>query len=134
MAGQVSDTNKLINQWKRRREAPHEDYTPADAEAWASELIQLHKTNWIVTPVYLEFIGGVGHRKEMELARAFLGAFSILDGGDIRPDDWTKARQLAERIPPDSKPRGAVDCLIRAIAIRLRCEVLTDDGGMPRHP
>ncbi len=133
MAGKVLDTNKLIKQWKRWRKLPHGEYTTNDAEAWAAELVELHKTDWIVTPVYLEFIGGVASSREMELAKAFLGAFSILDGGDIRPEDWTKARQLAERIPPDSRPRGAIDCLIRAITIRLRCELLTDDGGMPRH-
>lgn len=134
MSGKVFDPNKLISQWKRWRKGPHGDYTPADAEAWASELIKLHKKNWILAPVYLEFIGGVTHHREMRLAKAFLAAFSILDGGDIRPEDWAEARRLAERIAPDAKPRGAIDCLIKAITIRLRCELLTDDGGMPRHP
>ena len=134
MGEKVLDTCKLIRQWKRSRKRPLGDYTTSDAEEWAAELIELYKTNCILTPVYLEFIGGVVDRHEMELARAFLGAFSILDGGDIRPEDWTKARQLAERIPPDARPRGAIDCLIKAITIRLKCILETDDAGMPRHP
>jgi len=130
----ILDTNKLISQWKRRRKRPLGDYETSDVEVWAAELIELYETNCILTPVYLEFIGGVIDRREMELSRAFLGAFSILDEGDIRPEDWTKACQLAERIPQDTRPRGAIDCLIKAITIRLRCVLVTDDTGMPRHP
>jgi predicted nucleic acid-binding protein len=130
----IFDTNKLIKQWRQSRKRPLVEYGRADVEGWAQELIRIYQTNYILTPVYLEFVGGVADRHEMELAKLFLGTFVILDGGIIRPEDWTKARQLAERIPPDGRSRGAIDCLIKAITIRLRCDILTDDGGMPRHP
>jgi predicted nucleic acid-binding protein len=97
-------------------------------------LIRINQTNFILTPVYLEFVGGVTDRHEMELAKAFLDVFRILDEGDIRPEDWLGARRLAERIPTNARRRGTTDCLIKAIAIRLRCEVLTDDAGMPHYP
>ncbi len=132
MGGAIFDTNKLIRQWKRSRRRPLDEYTREDAKAWAEELIRIYRTNLILTPVYLEFVGGVVERHEMELTRAFLNVFVILDEGRIRPEDWSKARQLAERIAPGSRPRGAIDCLIKAIAIRLRCDILTDDSGMPR--
>ena len=133
MRGKIFDTNKLIKQWRRSRKRPLVDYTRADAESWARELIGIYQTNSILTPVYLEVVGGVVDRHEMELTKAFLSKFLILDEGRILPEDWTKARQLAERIAPGSRPRGAIDCLIKAIAIRMKCELLTDDGGMPRH-
>jgi predicted nucleic acid-binding protein len=131
--GKIFDTNKLIKQWRQSRKRPLVDYSKADAESWAKELIEIYKTNFILTPVYLEVVGGVVDRHEMELIKAFLNVFLILDEGRIKPEDWTKARQLAERISIGSRPRGAIDCLIKAIAIRLRCDILTDDGGMPRH-
>ena len=134
MRKKIFDTNKLIRHWRQSKRLPLASYGPADTEAWAEELIRLQRTRYILTPVYLEFIGGVTDRREMGLARAFLERFVILDQGEIRAEDWTKARQLAERIPTDSRPRGAVDCLIKAIAIRLRSDLLTDDTGMPRHP
>jgi predicted nucleic acid-binding protein len=118
----IFDTNKLIKQWRQSRKRPLVEYGRADVEGWAQELIRIYQTNYIAD------------RHEMELAKLFLGTFVILDGGIIRPEDWTKARQLAERIPPDGRSRGAIDCLIKAITIRLRCDILTDDGGMPRHP
>ncbi len=134
MGGSILDTNLLIGQWKRSRRLPLVGYTPSDARAWADELSKFYKTNLIVTPVYLEFVGGAIDRHEMTLTRAFLGRFEIADRGEIRPEDLMRARMLAERIPSGPRPtrRGAVDCLIRAIAVRLRCAVLTGDRGMPR--
>ncbi len=132
MGEKIFDTNKLIRQWNRSRVRPLGDHTRADVESWARELIGIHQTDKIVTPVYLEFVGGVVNRHAMDLSRAYLSRFEILDQGRITPEDWATARRLAERIPPTARPRGAVDCLIQAIAIRLKCDVLTDDVGMPR--
>ncbi len=134
MGGTILDTNLLIGRWKRSRRLPLADYLPSDAREWADGLIALHKTNLIVSPVYLEFVGGAVDRREMSLTLAFLERFEVADQWRIRPEDLAEARRLAERIPPGPKPtpRGAADCLIRALAIRLRCVVLTDDRGMPR--
>lgn len=85
-----------------------------------------------MTPVAIEFICGVVDRHEMDLSRAYLGVFEVVDGGVIKESDWAEARRLAERIPTDPVPRDLGDCLIRAIAIRLGYEVFSFDGGMPR--
>ncbi len=81
----------------------------------------------IVTPVYVEFMCGVRDAHELRLARAFLAAFPILDQGRILRDDWEEALRRAQRIPADGRPRDFADCLIRAIAKRFHCEVLTQD-------
>ena len=132
MRRKILDTNRLIRQWQRSQTAPIVEYTPADARSWAHELIRLQETNLIVTPVYLEFIGGVTVSGESTLTRAFLGEFIIVDGGRVLPEDWGRAIELATRIGRNKKPRGAIDCLIAAIAERLRCDILTDDLGMSR--
>ena len=130
----ILDTNILVLHWRQSRGRSLANKTVADAEKWAIKLIKIHQTNAILTPIYLEFIGGVVDRHEMELSKAFLGQFQIIDKGKITPKDWDLARQLAERIPrgPKPTPRGAVDCLIKAIARRLRSELMTFDKGMPR--
>ena len=129
---ELLDTNKLIKQWRRSRKRPIAEYTRTDVESWAKELIGIYQTNYILTPVYLEFVSGVVERYEMEMSKAFLSHFIVLDEGKITPEDWAEARRLAERIPRKSRPRGAIDCLIKALAIRLRCVLLTEDLGMPR--
>jgi hypothetical protein len=130
----ILDTNILILHWRQSRPRDLEQCSTADAASWALELIRIHQTDAIVTPVYLEFVGGVVHRHEMGLAKAYLERFRVLDDGGITEDDLSLARQIAERIAPGPEPtrRGAVDCLIKAIARRFRCEVRTCDLGMPR--
>lgn len=88
--------------------------------------------NAIITPVQIEFLGGVCDGHELRLAEAFLDEFKLVDGGDVRREDWERARQLARRIPRNRRARHLADCLIRAIADRLRYEVLSSDDGMPR--
>jgi predicted nucleic acid-binding protein len=127
----ILDTNILINHWHRSRVGPLASKTVADAESGASKLIGIYQTAVIVTPVYLEFVGGVHNAHELRLARAYLNSFRLLDAGKITAEDWNEARRLAERIPRDSKPRHLGDCLIKAIAIRFRCEVESPDLGMP---
>ena len=132
MGREIFDTNKLIKQWRRSKKRPIAEYTRPDVEAWAKELIGIYQTNYILTPVYLEFVGGFCQRNELEMGKAFLSHFAVRDEGKITPEDWAEARRLAERIPRESRPRGAIDCLIKALAIRLRCVLLTEDLGMPR--
>ena len=99
MGGKIFDTNKLIKQWKQLRKKPFIEYDTSDVESWAGKLIGIHQTNLFVTSVYLESVCGATDRREMELAKAYLNVFLVLDEGDIRSEDWSKARQLAERVP-----------------------------------
>ncbi len=130
----ILDTNILILHWHQSRGGPLASRTADDAEGWAHKLIQVHQTDAIVTPVYIEFVCGVTNRHEMELSRAYLKPFRVIDEGVITAADWVVARQFAERIPPGPEPfrRGAVDCLIKAISQRLRHDLRTSDLGMPR--
>ena len=132
MPKRALDTNKLIRHWKRYR--PAGEKTEAGAEAWAKKLILIERTDAIVTPVELEMLGGDLNERDRRLTRAFLKPFHVIDRGRILVEDWYEARRLVERIPagPAPRPRGLIDCLIRAIASRLNHEVLTDDQGMPR--
>jgi len=132
----ILDTNILVGHWHRRKSlgGPLATKTAVDAEQWADELVGIEGTDAILTPVYLEVVGGPVNGHEMTLTKAYLGRFRIIDGGRVIPADWAEAHRLAERIPrqPGAKPRGAVDCLIKAIVKRLRCDVRTFDLGMPR--
>ncbi|CAN5870220.1 hypothetical protein BH23PLA1_BH23PLA1_02160 [soil metagenome] len=131
----VLDTNLLLNHWRAARQGRVlADWTPADAEVWADQLTKHHRSAAILTPIYLEVVGGVNNRHEMELTKAFLSKLQIVDRGNITEADWIEARRLAERIPwgREPRPRGAVDCLIRTIANRLRYDIRTADAGMPR--
>jgi predicted nucleic acid-binding protein len=132
MARRVIDTSVLCSFWHRRSAGRRlNDVSTHDVKRWAQELIEV-RGNAIVTPVGIEFLAGARKRRELELFRAFLGCFEIIDNGEISSDDWRAARRLAERIPRDGKPRHLGDCLIRAIARRLKCEVDTSDQAFPR--
>ena len=90
--------------------------------------------NAIVTPVRLEFLAGTRSRDEQVLAEAYLGQFHVLDNGDVVKDDWLAAERIARRAPRDGKARDLGDCMIRAIAERLRYEVRTSDTAFPKRP
>jgi predicted nucleic acid-binding protein len=129
----VLDTNKLIRHWKRFK--PSGGVKTRDgARAWAQRRIELENTDAIVTPVELELLGGDLNANDRELTVAYLEPYRIIDQGRVPPEDWEYARRLIKRIPkgPSPRPRGLVDCLIRAIADRLNLELWTDDSGVPR--
>ena len=128
----ILDTNVLIRHWNRSRPKQLDQATTEDAVAWAQKLIQVTRTKATVTPVAVEFVCGVLGRHEMELARAFLSQFVLADDGHITEEDWAHARRLAERVPHETRSRQLGDCLIKAIADRLRYAVETFDLGMPR--
>ena len=108
-----------------------EGKTAGNAVEWARRLITIHDTNAIVTPVYIEFAAGVRNSAELELTRAFLDQFDVIDGGRITVEGWQETRRLAQRIPPNGKPRQLGDCLIAAIGKRLHYEVIRFDKGFP---
>src|SRR5438046_1082643 len=132
MTRKVLDTTELIRTWRTRWARSRGEKTLEDVKRWAAYLIAFSKTSAIVSPTYVEFIGGVVNKEQMRLATVFLDLFEVLDGGRTLPEDWREAIRLAKRVPRDAKPRHLGDCLIRAIAIRLRCEVMTKDQGFPK--
>ena len=132
MRKRLLDTSVLIQYWRRQsRDQGLERATPADVERWAQELAKLHRTNAIATPVVIEFLAGTKNSHELTLARAFLSQFHVADAGDVRADDWVERRRLAERVPRDGKPRHLGDCLVKAIARRLKYDVQTLDRRFP---
>ena len=131
MKKRVLDTSVLIKYWRQCRRITQATKT-ADVVNWAKKLIEMHDSDAIVTPVCVEILAGVASRSELQLTRAYLQQFRCIDNQRITSDDWQNAIRLAQWIPRDSKPRDLGDCLIRAIADRLRYEVLTYDRGFPR--
>ena len=132
MSRRILDSSQLISHWRHCRGGFSGSSTPNIVKNWARELIELHDSSAIVTPVYIEFIAGVQSHSELALARAYLSEFNILDEGRILVQDWEEAKRLAARVPPDRKRRQLGDCLILAIAIRLKYEVRTLDKGLRR--
>jgi predicted nucleic acid-binding protein len=132
MARKIFDTSALIQHWHDSGGRSPAGKTPADAAAWAQRLIAVHDTDAIVTPVFVEFVAGVTNSVELELTRAFLNQFRLLDEGRITSEDWEETLRLAQRVPPNRKPRHLGDCLIAAIGRRLHYEVIRFDRGFPR--
>jgi predicted nucleic acid-binding protein len=127
----VLDTSLLIAHWWRCRGRDLAGHDAEQARDWARALIRLEQTDKIVTPVVLEMLCGVRDRHELELTRAYLDCFAILDEGNVSPRDWEEARRLAQRVPRNCKPRHLGDCLIRAIADRLHHDVRATDEDFP---
>ena len=125
----ILDTSILGTFWK------HQGLTKksaADVRNAAKQLIKSRDTNAIVTPVYLECVAGARTGNELQLMRAFLAEFNVVDAWHVSDDDWEAARSFAERIPHDGKPRHMGDCLIRAIANRISYEVSYIDNRFER--
>ena len=130
MKRQVLDTSVLIHHW-RRSAGSLGTSTVRDARRWARELIQIEETDAIVSPVALEVLCGARDAHELRLSVAFIEEFRLADGGKVIRR--TGRRHVdSQCIPRDGRPRQLGDCLIRAIANRLRLRVKTFDTGMPR--
>ncbi len=104
---------------------------PKDAKAWVPRLIDREATNCVATPVVIEVLAGTSDPHDLELTEAFLVEFDIVDKGDIKPQDWEKAKQIAKRVVkldrevprkdrrrsrqrnPKTKSRQLGDCLIQ---------------------
>jgi predicted nucleic acid-binding protein len=96
------------------------------------EAHQAQDTNANCYASYVEFIAGVRSSVELKLARSFLYEFVTVDKGKVTEDNWGRAMQFAARIPKDGKPRELGDCLILAIADRLKHDVQTLDRRLRR--
>ena len=127
----VLDTNELIAHWHQSRRGRIADHTAADAARWAEGLIEFRGTDAIVTPVAIEFLAGVQGAHELDLSRAYLGRFRIIDDRRVLPEDWDEVERLAARVPRDGLPRQLVDCLIRALARRLKFDIITRENRFP---
>jgi predicted nucleic acid-binding protein len=92
-------------------------------------LAALHGTSATVSPVIIEFLAGTTSANELMLARAYLDVFVVIDHQQTPPQDWQEAQRLAQRVPRDGRRRQLGDCLIRAIANRLKHEVISYDQG-----
>ncbi len=132
MSARILDTSVLLRHWKRRSGASLAGGTTNDAQRWATEAIDLFRSNVIVTAVYVEFIAGVRSSDELKLAERYLAQFRILDDGESTEDDWEEVKRIARRVPRSGKPRHPGDCLIRATAKRLRRDVYTLDKDFPK--
>ncbi|HVX61524.1 MAG TPA: PIN domain-containing protein [Pirellulales bacterium] len=128
MARRILDTSILIRHWQRHFKTLS---SIENATRLANDLVAIHDTKAIVTPVYIEFVAGTRTALDLEYSRAYLARLEIVDGGRILKEDWEKARQIAERVPRNGKPRQLGDCLIRAIAARLKYDVQTVDDSFP---
>jgi len=100
--------------------------------SWAEKLIANHGSRRIVTPVYIEMVAGATGSDELKLTHAYLDPFEMVDEGKIPKEDWDEAKRIAQRVAPKGGKRQLGDCLVRAIANRLNCDVLTLDGTFPR--
>lgn len=132
MPRRILDTSVLIRHWHSCGGGAPSDKTVAEASKWGKDLFEIQRSRAILTPVYIEFVAGTTSQHEQKLARSFLEQFDIVDKGDILKQDWSEARRLAERIPSSRKRRQLGDCLIRAIANRLRYEVLSFESSFPK--
>jgi predicted nucleic acid-binding protein len=133
----ILDTSILIHHWhqalQRARTSPSANRTGEQTvRSWARDLARVRQSKAILTPIYIEFMAGAKSAKDIRLFRSYLSEFVILDDGKVFKTDWDVALQIAERVPPDGKPRQLGDCLIRALARRLNCEVVSKDVAFPK--
>ena len=131
MASKTLDTNLLIDFWylslgKRKVT----DVSREEVDGWSGRLRLQQGFDGIVTPVRIEFLCGVTSSDEEALATRYLNGFDLLDGGDVRPEDWQDAERIARRVPRDGRRRQLGDCLILAVCKRLRVKLLTKDTGI----
>src|SRR5271166_1853861 len=65
----VLDTSILISHWRRCRSArPLAQINETEAQSWALRLIEIERSDAIVTPVLLEFLCGVVGKRDITLA------------------------------------------------------------------
>jgi predicted nucleic acid-binding protein len=123
----VLDTNVLLNHWHAFTRGKVR--TPSALREHAEALVEREGTNLILSPVEVEFLAGA-RADELDHTKAFLGAFYSADEGRVPPQDWEEAKRLAAWDRGRSRKLG--DCLIAAIAKRLKLEIVSRDRDI--HP
>jgi predicted nucleic acid-binding protein len=131
MVRRVLDTNVLIEDFRGLQ--PYAEKKTQQARTRAQALIHDKNTKAILSPIEIEFLGGICDRHEMELAEAYLAEFQVIDEHKTLPQDWEEARRVAKHIGHNTGPRQLGDCLIIAICNRLRYELpISKDRGLRR--
>jgi predicted nucleic acid-binding protein len=132
MSRSLLDTSVLVSYWHRHKSKLKSPVTTSIAQSWGQALRDFYSPSVLATPIVIEFLAGSHRKEELDLYRAFLHPFEIIDRGEISADDWKMAKRLAERIPRDGKPRQLGDCIIAAIADRFNCDLESFDLGFPK--
>ena len=125
----VLDTNVLINHW---RLLPLSQRTTGGATKWARRLIEVYNTDFIASPVRIEFLCGVKSSEELKLVMAYVDQFQVVDEGQIHRQDWEEAERIAKRVGWRGCNRKLGDCLIMALSLRLNCDIVTSDRDFER--
>ena len=120
----ILDANVLMNHWHRFGKKKR---TASELKIHAEELIELQGTNWIVSPVLIEFLVGAQSSEQLELYKAYLEPFEVLDKGEIPRKDWEEAKRFAQWIRT-GRQRKLGDCLIEAIAKRFNGDIVSGDS------
>ena len=95
MSRSLLDTSVLVSYWHRHKAKLKSPVTLGIAQSWGHALREFYGRSVLATPVIIEFLAGSHRREELELNRAFLEAFEIIDRGEISADDWRMAKRLA---------------------------------------
>src|SRR6266481_5202187 len=114
----IPDTNVLINFWLQFRLWQRNE---AEVRAFAHRLIRSYNTEFIASPVRIEFLCGVEGHSNLKLWLALLEPFNAIDEGQIPRADWQEAERIAKRVTAHGRRRKLGDCLLKAISTRLNC-------------
>jgi predicted nucleic acid-binding protein len=128
MSIRILDTEMLISHYNRMTKSKSLDAVKAHAR----QLIKLQETNWILSPIRIEFLCGARDSNEFKLYSAYLEPFEVLDKQNIPSQDWSEAERRAQWVKESGRRRKLGDCLIQAIAQRLHAEVVTRDQDFRR--
>jgi predicted nucleic acid-binding protein len=123
MATRILDTEVLISHYNRMTKSRSVEAVKAHAR----QLIKIQETNWILSPIRIEFLCGARDSHEFKLYSAYLEPFELLDEKNIPPQDWAEAERRAQWVKESGRRRKLGDCLIQAIAKRWHAEVITRD-------
>jgi len=123
MPHRILDTEVLISHYQKMTQPR----SVQAVKAHARRLIEIEQTNWILSPIRIEFLCGARNSNELKLYSAYLEPFGIFDERSIPSQDWSEAERRAQWIKESGRPRKLGDCLIKAIATRLHAEVVTRD-------
>ena len=123
MATRILDTEVLISHYLKMTKSK----SVQAVKAHARRLIAIEQTNWILSPIRIEFLCGARDGNEFKLYSAYLEPFEVFDRRNIPSQDWSEAERLAQWIKESGRRRKLGDCLIKAIATRLHAEVVTRD-------
>ena len=128
MSKRILDTAVLISHYNKMTTLKSADTVKAHAKL----LVDLQRTNWILSPIRIEFLCGSRDSAEFRLYSAYLETFEVLDRRNIPSRDLSEAERRAQRVKEDGRTRKLGDCLILAIAARLHAAVVTKDRHFHR--